>query len=532
MKTGIVIKLAAERAGFGQQFQREVLRKNGGSNQGSLDRLASQIKTEGDRTRKIRVVNTTNDKEIAFAFKSFGYKQYRVDRTVEALKAYLMADGLSADQAFDVVNKAVSRNYQNRYEPLSGATILHIKSLRDTVLAEKLGSASATGIQVSSTVEGVSGFLTQQGFRVGKTLGSGSFGVVKHLTGRDNSALVVKFFVDPKNQKSIKKNELSFVRSPGMKVNEGIASYLAKSSKPDWKKTEAMAIPTHYVVTSKDQTGRDQMEVISVSDIKARTRAAGGGGLQCVAQIMEKLPGEDVFDAMGAKGEALASFQSRLPALARSGLETLMQINERGVLHRDIKPENMRCHGESLYFFDWGMAYKMHKPVARDDVSAVSDPVLNAQATHDLPTGFMGTMGYIHPDMFKKNPVGSQGDLFAFGMSLLEMSSPVMRNILVAPMRKGGELYRPDKIPDAASLGLIISRSRVGTASERTALLQSLANPNSTVNLALKCLELSDTGKPSNSAQQWANRDYSRAKYAELLNHPAISMSRSLIAKE
>ena len=117
-------------------------------------------------------------------------------------------------------------------------------------------------------------------------------------------------------------------------------------------------------------------------------------------------------------------------------------------------------------------------------------------------------------------------------MTLLQMSSPLMMRIVGGHMGSKGELYRPKEVPTAASLASMIARSKLGTERDRTALIASLSDPNSPLNLAAKCLELSNTKTPGNSAAQWANRDYSRAKYEELLRHPAVSRSQPSIVEE
>ena len=532
MKTGISVKVAADKFNFSDQFKHAALNGTEGKHTGKIDQLASQIKTEADRAKKLRIVNTTNNKEISFEFKQFGYKQYRVDRTVQALKAYLIADGLSEAEAHSVIYDSVQRNFHNRTEPLTGQAILAIKYQRDRLLARNDELANAPRIASAATVSGVSAFLDQSGFKVGSALGAGSFGDVKNLKGPDGNEHVVKFFVKREDRSLIKPDVLAFKRSPGMRGNEGIASYLAKSGNPQWQKTDAMVIPTHYVVLAQDGSGREQMEIVAAADIKARTRQAGGAALRCVAEVMDKVPGTDLFDALAQQGAKRAEFQANVPALARAGLETLSRINERGMLHRDIKPENLRCDGDKLYFIDWGLAYKSHKKPQSDAGSVSAGGVAGGAAPPpDLPTRLIGTPGYIHPEMWNQNAIGPQGDLYAFAITLLEMSSPEMREVIHQAIKKGGVTVKSSIGPTAQALeGVIDSSSQ--RQNKKNELKAQLSDPQSIANLALRCLELSDTTAPGNSAAAWANRDFSRAKYEELLRHPALVKAQPLIVEE
>jgi hypothetical protein len=53
------------------------------------------------------------------------------------------------------------------------------------------------------------------------------------------------------------------------------------------------------------------------------------------------------------------------------------------------------------------------------------------------------------------------------------------------------------------------------------ALQKNIDNPAHLANLGFQCLEKADTDTPEFTAARWADRQFSDAQYAQLLNHPA-----------
>lgn len=120
--------------------------------------------------------------------------------------------------------------------------------------------------------------------------------------------------------------------------------------------------------------------------------------------IMELLDGGELFDAIVERGR----FAERDAAqVARSVLSALQYMHALGVVHRDLKPENMllardeRGGDEALTvkIIDFGFA----KFLAGE---------------HGTTTSFLGTGGYLAPEILLHHPYTAAVDMWAFGVLL------------------------------------------------------------------------------------------------------------------
>ncbi|POM70460.1 CAMK protein Kinase [Phytophthora palmivora] len=149
--------------------------------------------------------------------------------------------------------------------------------------------------------------------------------------------------------------------------------------------------------------------------------------------VMELLEGGELFDAIVDKGR----FSEREAVhVARCILSAIQHMHERGVVHRDLKPENMllavssrRCRRQDVALevkiIDFGFA-----------------KVLKEGATS---TSFLGTGGYLAPEILLRRPYGTSVDMWSFGVLtylLLCGRLPFAATTQLRPNQKIQALYK------------------------------------------------------------------------------------------
>lgn len=394
-------------------------------------------------------------------------------------------------------------------------------------------ASDATSHPKASTLDS---FLITQKMQVGQDLGKGAFGSVKYLSSVDNNSprQVVKYFTDKKGDLSPQK--LSATRSLKT-VSEGYAAYLDTSRDKNWVKPNVVT-PGHYLVGKPNlQAGYSELKLVPARDLKQLIRDNATqrlGELQCYGLIMDEAPGLAVN---GLMNELARDVKNRV-TLATSGLNTLRSLNTRGFIHRDIKPENLTFDREKLSFIDTGMLFKVKKTAAdqQSDHQLTESQALQAEQDRikQLPDEFLGTHVYMHPDLFvKERRIGTQADLHAFGLVILQMESPsVFRAI-----RKLNDLERDKKNNDKSELAMspekyltrlreVAESTTVTTSVRKSALriLTQIEDSTKLANLGMQCLHKASThGKDGITAAKWADRKFSDQQYEELLKHPALN---------
>ena len=386
-------------------------------------------------------------------------------------------------------------------------------------------------------------FLRAQKMEVGQALGNGAYGSVKSLSSVDNSSTpqVVKYFVDKRG--GLEPQKLSATRSLST-VSEGYAAYLDTSRDKNWVKPNVVT-PGHYLVGKPTlQAGYSELKLVPARELKQLIRDNAIQGLvelQCFGLIMDEASGLAVVDYMSD----LASDVNKRVTLATSGLNTLRSLNTRGFIHRDIKPANLTFDNEKLSFIDTGMLFKVKKTAAdKQSANQLTGPE-TLQAKQDrieqLPNKFLGTPAYIHPDLFvKARLIGTQADLHAFGLIILQMESPsVFRAI-----RKLNDQEHDKKNNDKSELAMspekylkrlreVAESTNIDTKVKNSALklLAKIENPNQLANLGMQCLRKASThGKDGVTAAKWADRKFSDKQYEQLLNHPALTAGQGVMA--
>jgi serine/threonine-protein kinase len=154
--------------------------------------------------------------------------------------------------------------------------------------------------------------------------------------------------------------------------------------------------------------------------------------------------GQTYFVMEFVDGESLGSMlqrETRLPveAAARVVHQTalgLASAHDRGVIHRDIKPGNLMIGSRGVVkIADFGIA--------------LSNQDLSKKLTS---TGeFVGTPGYLSPEVCLGKPVDQRSDIFSLGVVLFEMLAGRMPFTDVSPLGLMLEVVKAD-IPDVREL--------------------------------------------------------------------------------
>ena len=394
-----------------------------------------------------------------------------------------------------------------------------------------------------SNISELDSFLRAQKMEVGDVLGKGGFGSVKSLSSVDNSSTpqVVKYFVNEKG--GLAPEKLSGTRSLRT-VSEGYAAYLDTSRDKNWVKPNVVT-PGHYLVGKPTgQADYSQLQLVPAGQLKNLIRENAKQGLdelQCFGLIMDKASGPPVNECM----DVLASDVNKRVTLATSGLNTLRGLNTRGFIHRDIKPANLTFDDTKLSFIDTGMLFKVKKTAAdkQSENQLTGQEAFNAEQDRidQLPTKYVGTPAYIHPALYQRPVViGTQADLHAFGLVILQMESPsVFREIrklndqakrnnknAKSELAMSPEKYL-QRLREVAKSGTINPKVKKSALE----LLAKIENPNQLANLGMQCLRKASThGEGSVTAAIWADRKFSDKQYEQLLKHPALGAGQGGVA--
>jgi serine/threonine protein kinase len=115
--------------------------------------------------------------------------------------------------------------------------------------------------------------------------------------------------------------------------------------------------------------------------------------------VLELLPGESLEEALARAPLAAADFD----ALVRQVLAAVAAIHAEGLLHLDLKPGNLMLHrapggGLQVKIIDFGLAVP-----------------LSPEHAAPAPVGLPGSVFFMAPEQFRKEPLDARSDLYALG---------------------------------------------------------------------------------------------------------------------
>lgn len=115
-----------------------------------------------------------------------------------------------------------------------------------------------------------------------------------------------------------------------------------------------------------------------------------------IYMVMEMMLGGELFDYVVDKGTLS---ESEASSLVRKITSAVAHMHSRDVIHRDLKPENLllttKDERAEIQLIDFGLAKVMEDDVARS---------------------FLGTRGYLAPEMLQRNSYDKSIDIWALGV--------------------------------------------------------------------------------------------------------------------
>ncbi|KAL4168256.1 hypothetical protein KRP22_011658 [Phytophthora ramorum] len=151
--------------------------------------------------------------------------------------------------------------------------------------------------------------------------------------------------------------------------------------------------------------------------------------------IMELLEGGELFDAIVDKGR----FSEREAVhVARCVLSAIQHMHERGVVHRDLKPENMLLAVSTRRRRGQNVASSL-------DVKIIDFGFAKVLSEGATSTSFLGTGGYLAPEILLRQPYDTSVDMWSFGVLiylLLCGRLPFAATTQLRPNQKIQSLYK------------------------------------------------------------------------------------------
>jgi serine/threonine protein kinase len=115
--------------------------------------------------------------------------------------------------------------------------------------------------------------------------------------------------------------------------------------------------------------------------------------------VTELLTGGELFDYVVKRGTL---GEDEAASILSDVGDAIRFMHDQGVIHRDLKPENLLLAKES--------------PVGFPTVKIIDFGLSKARATRDVCASFLGTRGYLAPEMLKRRTYSEAVDMWAFGV--------------------------------------------------------------------------------------------------------------------
>lgn len=177
----------------------------------------------------------------------------------------------------------------------------------------------------------------------------------------------------------------------------------------------------------------------------------------------------ELIDGMTLRDAIFRAAAGRLPfgeaiQMGYSLAKGLAAVHAHGIVHRDLKPSNvMIAHSGRVVLADFGVASQVD----------VENPALRG--------GLVGTIGYMAPEQFAKQPPSPRTDIYSFGLVLLEC--------LTGALPKRGDSWlscnREPIHVDLAAAGVAGDASRIAAAEQ----------------MIRRCLESDPRARPSSAEE-------------------------------
>jgi len=150
--------------------------------------------------------------------------------------------------------------------------------------------------------------------------------------------------------------------------------------------------------------------IISLSDAIADVRGSR------LYLIFEYLSGGELFDYVIRKGTLN---EAEAATILRDVASAIAHMHSRRVIHRDLKPENLLLNCEpppntppNVKIIDFGLS----KMLPSDRGSCGVEAADTRPALDHTATSFLGTRGYLAPEMLKRERYSEAVDVWAFGV--------------------------------------------------------------------------------------------------------------------
>lgn len=227
-----------------------------------------------------------------------------------------------------------------------------------------------------------------------KTIGKGNCGSIAPIGPDANGTpRILKIERDPVKMQT----------GPACSLRQGEVSAAYLQSHRTGQTVPGVAVPTHFVF----QDGR-RYHLVPAEAVKAFLRNSRSKNLQYRGQVLPRVPGSNLFDALHGIGGAKPPGRGQQKMIARQMLEILIELAARGFVHHDLKLANFIWDPESkrLTLVDTGLLEKVSK---HDNKGRTT----NTQA---------GSPITLHPAVYDEQPHASEADGFAAAMTLLMLN--------------------------------------------------------------------------------------------------------------